>query len=470
MKKKKKKFRLKKKYRNRLIMLLGGALILGLIITNIVFLIKPLQLKSEHIILNVNQEYDYKDNISFVYFGNKDEVTVDKKIETNEMKEYSVVYSYKNKNVECLVTVTDTEAPVLTLKDYTTDLVEEVTADKFVESCEDLSEVTFSIETKNLSDKGKTTVTIKATDAYGNETTEKCKLIRKKDKNGPTITAEDSIEVLQGESLDLNSVKVEDDVDPNPTITLQGDVDFSVPGEYKVTYEAQDRSGNVTTKDVTIIVKENEEEKMRVVYLTFDDGPSYNTPKVLEILEKYNVKATFFVTGTGQDKNQYIVDAYNAGHTIGLHTYTHDYASVYASVDAYYNDLNSVGQMVKDLIGFVPNVIRFPGGSSNTVSANYCSGIMSQLSESVIANGYQYYDWNVSSGDASGTNVAVETIISGATSGTEDKIMILFHDASGKDTTVEALPTIIEHYKSQGYVFMPITKETSYVCHHGVNN
>ena len=85
----------------------------------------------------------------------------------------------------------------------------------------------------------------------------------------------------------------------------------------------------------------------KVVYLTFDDGPSENTKKIMDILAKYDAKATFFVTGRNQDYNYLIKDAYNAGHTIALHTYSHEYSTVYASVDAYFDDLNKVGQMVK---------------------------------------------------------------------------------------------------------------------------
>ena len=103
-------------------------------------------------------------------------------------------------------------------------------------------------------------------------------------------------------------------------------------------------------------------------------------------------------------------------HTIGLHTYTHNYSKVYASVDAYFNDLNKVGKMVKGLIGFVPKYIRFPGGGSNMVSKKYTPGIMSVLVSEVQNRGYQYYDWNASTGDANGNNIAVHKFVKEATS------------------------------------------------------
>ena len=207
----------------------------------------------------------------------------------------------------------------------------------------------------------------------------------------------------------------------------------------------------------------------KIVYLTFDDGPSANTPKVLDILDRYDAKATFFVTGHEPECRSSIKDAYERGHSIGLHTMTHDYASVYASVDAYFSDLEQVGEVVKEQIGYVPYLVRFPGGASNTVSANYSRGIMSTLVEEVPARGYQFYDWNVSSSDASGNNVSADKIVASSCVEGYSNIMLLFHDAAAKSTTVEALPRIIEYYQERGYTFAAIDR-SAFVCHHGVNN
>ena len=207
----------------------------------------------------------------------------------------------------------------------------------------------------------------------------------------------------------------------------------------------------------------------KIVYLTFDDGPSANTPKVLDILDRYDAKATFFVTGHEPEYRSSIKDAYERGHSIGLHTMTHDYASVYASVDAYFSDLEQVGEVVKEQIGYVPYLVRFPGGASNTVSANYSRGIMSTLVEEVPARGYQFYDWNVSSSDASGNNVSADKIVASSCVEGYSNIMLLFHDAAAKSTTVEALPRIIEYYQERGYTFAAIDR-SAFVCHHGVNN
>lgn len=250
-------------------------------------------------------------------------------------------------------------------------------------------------------------------------------------------------------------------------------IDTSKEGTYEVTYSAKDSSGNKTIakRKIEVIKKIGSEQQSneKVVYLTFDDGPSENTKKIMDILAKYNAKATFFVTGRNQKYNYLIKDAYNAGHTIGLHTYSHDYQTVYSSVEAYFDDLNKVGQMVKNEIGFVPHYIRFPGGSSNTISRKYCQGIMSTLTKEVIEKGYQYYDWNGDSTDASGNHVAVDKLIRNGTLCHDNNVMILCHDTQAKDTTVLALPAIIEHYRNLGYTFKGID-DTTYTPHQGVNN
>lgn len=250
-------------------------------------------------------------------------------------------------------------------------------------------------------------------------------------------------------------------------------LDTSKEGTYEVTYVAKDSSGNkITVKRKVNVIKKIGSDKQsneKVVYLTFDDGPSENTKKIMDILAKYDAKATFFVTGRNQDYNYLIKDAYNAGHTIALHTYSHEYSTVYASVDAYFDDLNKIGQMVKKEIGFVPHYIRFPGGSSNTVSRRYCQGIMSTLTKEVVEKGYQYYDWNGDSTDASGNNVPVSKLIANATSSKANNINILFHDTKAKSTTVEALPAIIENYLARGYRFEAIN-DNSFVPHQSINN
>lgn len=229
-------------------------------------------------------------------------------------------------------------------------------------------------------------------------------------------------------------------------------------------------------RDVDFAVNPNrtdwnyEAGEAKVVYLTFDDGPSAHTAEVLDILDRYGIKATFFVTGINPDYLDMIGECYRRGHTIGMHTYTHDYAQVYASVDAYWSDLNAIADVVREQIGYVPCFIRFPGGSSNTISANYTIGIMSQLSQDVLTAGYQYYDWTASCGDGAvhTANELVEATKADTSYG-YTSIIFLMHDGADKATTVEALPRIIEYFQGEGYAFAPLDRNTP-VPHHGIGN
>ncbi len=207
----------------------------------------------------------------------------------------------------------------------------------------------------------------------------------------------------------------------------------------------------------------------KTCYLTFDDGPSENTLKVLKILDKYKIKATFFVMGTG--KLSYTKQIHDAGHTVALHTYSHNYSQIYRSQKAYFDDLTKIGNAVKKYTGEDAKVIRFPGGSSNTVSRSYCKGIMTALSKETVNRGYVYFDWNVDSTDASGNNVPVSRIVNNIKTygGKHKQDVVLMHDTDAKDTTVQALPQIIEFYINKGYTFAPLTVQTPMVTH-GINN
>lgn len=206
-----------------------------------------------------------------------------------------------------------------------------------------------------------------------------------------------------------------------------------------------------------------------VCYLTFDDGPSENTLEILEILRKYGIKATFFVIDS--EKIDYVKNIYEAGHTVGLHSATHNYGVIYKSTGAYLADLQAISDRVESLIGIAPKVIRFPGGSSNTVSQKYCKGVMSALTKAVEERGYSYYDWNVSSGDANSPTPSFTYIRNNVLKGARDKnsACVLMHDSDTKTTTVEALPEIIEGLMKMGYSFEAITPE-AYGYHHNTFN
>lgn len=208
----------------------------------------------------------------------------------------------------------------------------------------------------------------------------------------------------------------------------------------------------------------------KVCYLTFDDGPSANTLKILDILNKYGVKATFFVINSADIG--YVKNIYEAGHTVGIHTATHNYSQIYASTDAYFNDLQQISDKVESIIGIKPTVMRFPGGSSNKVSAKYCGGIMTRLVSLVQERGYSYFDWNVASGDADSNTPSYTYIRNNVLNSAKNKnsACVLMHDSSAKTTTVQALPEIIEGLTAMGYRFEALTPETYGYHHRNLNN
>ncbi len=205
------------------------------------------------------------------------------------------------------------------------------------------------------------------------------------------------------------------------------------------------------------------------IYLTFDDGPSEATEKILQILQENDVKATFFVTGHSPECFHLIKKEWDSGHSVGMHSYSHNYSEIYTSVDAYKADLAKIGDVIKEQIGFVPYLFRFPGGSSNSISAKTRGGIMTELTDQLVREGFQYYDWNITSGDAGSDDVPVSEIVDNSCQEGWTNIMLLMHDTDAKKTTVEALPQIIKFYKDRGYKFCAIDRD-SFAVHHAVNN
>lgn len=254
-------------------------------------------------------------------------------------------------------------------------------------------------------------------------------------------------------------------------VTVSGNVASSA-GTYKLTYSVSDEYDNKTEVTRTIIVKNfnlynSGSINNGTIYLTFDDGPNEGTTNViLDVLKEQGVKATFFVTCNGPD---YLIKRiYDEGHTVALHTATHDYSYVYSSVDNYFNDLNRVSERVKNITGFESKIIRFPGGSSNTVSRRYQNGIMTTLTSMVLDKGYRYFDWNVDAMDASTARSSTDVYYNVINHLSMNRAnVVLMHDTKG--ITRDALRNIIKTAKSQGYTFNKIDMDT-YMVRHGVNN
>jgi peptidoglycan/xylan/chitin deacetylase (PgdA/CDA1 family) len=195
-----------------------------------------------------------------------------------------------------------------------------------------------------------------------------------------------------------------------------------------------------------------------VIYLTFDDGPGAYTGQLLDVLKKYNVKATFFVTCKGDDS--LIKREYDEGHTVALYTCSHNYSQIYASYNAYFKDLDQVKARVKRITGYDANIIRFPGGTSNGVSPNIS---MKSLAKQVLDKGYYYFDWNVSSGDAGGQTTSYGVYYAVINSLKSGSSVVLQHDI--KKFSVEAVERIIQYGQANGYTFERLREDSPKIRH-----
>lgn len=189
----------------------------------------------------------------------------------------------------------------------------------------------------------------------------------------------------------------------------------------------------------------------KVVYLTFDDGPSNLTIPVLDVLDKYGIKATFFVVGkTSEEDKEALRQTVQRGHTLAVHTYTHEYSQIYASPEAYLSDFSKMRNLIYETTGVEPTIYRYAGGSVNSYNKATARAITDEMNR----RGYVYYDWNVDSGDAQHGSTA-ESIYQNVISQTSkyEKAIVLMHNSSVKKDTLDQLPRIIEKLQEMGYRF-----------------
>lgn len=253
---------------------------------------------------------------------------------------------------------------------------------------------------------------------------------------------------------------------PGESDELQG-TEESQEGEQQGTDGSQGAEGSSegdqpeADRDTT----EPEVTAVHKVYLTFDDGPSKYTDEILDILDTYGVKATFFVVGKDSDfAREAMQEIVNRGHTLGMHSYTHKYSEIYNSLEDFAEDYRKIHDYVYEVTGVDSMVYRFPGGSSNSVS----DIDMQEFADYLDTQGVRFFDWNISSGDGGGKLLSTETLIRNSTADIArfETSVILMHDAASKPTTVEALPTIIENILAlEDTVILPITEDTELVQH-----
>ena len=302
-----------------------------------------------------------------------------------------------------------------------------------------------------------------------------------KDKVPPAITLkhEEGYVVMPWQDYKEEGFSAWDDRDGD----LTDQVERTVMKD-RICYKAADSAGNVTViyrdipydtgyreaagKDFPEIDIDDPNAQGKAVYLTFDDGPGAYTEQLLNTLDRYGVHVTFFVTGSSPTYEDMIKKEDAAGHSVGIHTLTHDFAKIYSSDKAFWKDIDQMQAIIQKQTGHTTNLMRFAGGSSNSISANYTSGIMTLLTKQAKQKGFQYFDWNISSGDG-GSEGDMNMVIKNITSQlpNQESCVVLCHDT--KEYTVKAMEYLIPWLLDHGYSIQPLQFDSE-PAHHGVQN
>ncbi len=378
--------------------------------------------------------------LRFLHHSADVSVTGDDKVDTKTEGTYTVSYKAKYKNTEASasrkVIVKDILGPVITLKmncySYTP-YNHAYTEEGYTAIDNKDGDVTASVKSQESNGY----VTYTATDSSGNTSTVRRAIIYD-DRQAPVITLSggSDVNVTVGDTW-TDSYTATDDSDDDVTskVTVTGTVDTNTVGDYTLNYSVSDSHDHTATAVRTVHVKEASKNlpsgtaDSKAIFLTFDDGPGKGTQRLLDILDQYGVKATFFTTSSFPGYASLIGEEYRRGHAVAVHTYSHDWKTLYSSTDGFWGDFNKQNEVIHAQTGTYSSMLRFAGGSSNTISANYCSGIMSTLAAQANAKGVYYYDWNVSSGDA-GETTDTSTVISNV------KSQVAANSASGHASIV----------------------------------
>ncbi len=434
-------------------------------------------LGQEEIIINYNETYSepgYKAHILSMDISDK--ITTNSNVENGKLGEYHIDYLLKygyitlkkKRNIKVVDNIPPiiegVEAEIKMCPNKEIDSIEYAVTDEYDGNVKDISSINV------LDDK----IIITARDKSKNEIIKEVKVI-KEDTEKPKITLKgyQNVYLVTGAKYQEYGYSATDNCDGDLTdkVVVNGTVGTGV-GTYKITYSVTDNSGNKEEIVRTVIIRNNNLYNSGTIgngtiYLTFDDGPNSGTTNViLDVLKETGIKATFFVTCNGPDS--LIKRIYDEGHTVALHTASHNYAYIYSSVDNYFADLNRVATRVKNITGYDAKIIRFPGGSSNTVSRSYQSGIMTTLTNMVLDKGYRYFDWNVDAMDASSARSSNDVYNNVTRNLSKSRSnVVLMHDT--KTITRDAVRSIINYGLSQGYSFSRIENDT-YMIRHSVNN
>lgn len=398
-------------------------------------------------------------------------------LDESKLGRYCVNYSAAYLNCTAAarreIRIIDTQAPVITLtEDPEGSLVEGEIYREAGFTASDNYDGDITDRVVRIEEPG--VVTYAVTDSSGNPAVAK-REIPFRDMVLPEILLEggEDYVIPLGTRYEEPGFTATDNVDGNVTdlVQVEGEVDWLTAGVYPVTYTVMDSCENqtVVTRNVEVMAQpwvDTVYPEGKVVYLTFDDGPSAYTAELLDVLDAYGAKATFFVVGSGSGRMmQQIV---KRGHSIGIHAVNHDYGKIYASPEAYFDDLMRMQSIIFDNTGVKTTLMRFPGGSSNLVSRKSCEGIMTFLTQAVQDAGFQYFDWNVYSGDAGDTK-KTERVVDNVIEGIQQHrvSIVLQHDIH--DYSVAAVEDILRWGKRNGYRFLALQPDSP-GFHHDLNN
>ena len=215
-------------------------------------------------------------------------------------------------------------------------------------------------------------------------------------------------------------------------------------------------------------IKPTDDTTTKKVYLTFDDGPGSQTGKILDILKKKHVKATFFVTGKEDASSKKIYQRIvKEGHTLAMHSYSHIQDVIYDSKEAFEKDLKQINRCLYEATGVHTKFYRFPGGSSTQNTSLPIQNFIDVLKK----NHYLYLDWNVISPDINNANATKEQVVTGVMQGVDayDTAVVLMYDVADKPMTVKALPSIIKQIKAKNYELLPVDESMILIQHNNGN-
>lgn len=406
----------------------------------------------------------------------KTDALVTGSVETDKLGKYKIEYKSeflgKNDYSEHLISIVDTTPPELELENSEFEIdadISPVTQDMITTAYSvwdnNDGDITSKVEKKFENNICYYSVT----DSSGNKATAEVKVVYI-DKKAPQLKLNGNATVympINTEYKELGFTVTDNyDKDIASKVVVTNNVNMNRNGTYTVNYSVTDSSGNTDTAERRVIVYgggyddkyDTVKPNGKVIYLTFDDGPSIYTERLLNILKSYKVKATFFVTNQNPKYQNLISRMDKDGHTVAVHTYSHRW-DIYSSVEAFMADFNAMNKIIEKQTGNPSRIFRFPGGTNNTVSKSYSVGIMTKLSKYMVDSGYTYFDWNVGSNDTSLTNSS--DIIANLVNQVKNKktSVILAHDI--KKATVDAMSGFIEYCLKKGYVFKVITDSTA---------